>query len=159
MSEASIEQMLRDFLARILQGTFDGVCALDEESQDCVMERQAESCVRGYVELHQIPDALELDAFLERMELGEPGRIRIQRDGNSILFDESQHGQCACPLVTQNVIPLRPELCRCSTHWVRKLFERHVRGPVRVEVVESVALGSQNCVFRVEIGDPSPPVG
>ena len=73
MSEASIEQMIRDFLARILQGTFDGVCALDEESQDCVMERQAESCVRGYVELHQIPDALELDANrVEEVELQAP---------------------------------------------------------------------------------------
>jgi predicted hydrocarbon binding protein len=42
-------------------------------------------------------------------------------------------------------------------HWLRKLFERHVRGPVRVELVNSAALGDQNCVFRVEIDDPSPP--
>jgi hypothetical protein len=156
MSENSIEQMVRDFLARIIQGTFDGVYTLEEASRDRVMEHQAESCVRGYIELHQLPDDLDLDAFLERMETAEPGRIRIQRDGNAIIFDEPQGGQCSCPLVTQNVIPLRAELCRCSVSWIRKLFERHVRGPVRVEMLESVALGSQNCVFRIEIDDPSP---
>jgi hypothetical protein len=158
MSENAIEQMVRDFLARIIQGTFDGVCALEESNQNRVMAHQAESCVRAYIELHRIRDELDLDAFLERMQAGEPGRIRIQRDGKAIIFDECQSGQCSCPLVTQNVIPLRAELCRCSVHWIRKLFERHVRGPVRVEVLESVALGSQNCVFRIEIEDPSPPV-
>jgi predicted hydrocarbon binding protein len=37
------------------------------------------------------------------------------------------------------------------------LVERHVVGPVKVELLDSAAQGSENCVFRIEIEDPSPP--
>ena len=42
---------------------------------------------------------------------------------------------------------------------VRKLFERHVRGPVHVEMIDSAALGNQNCIFRITIdGEPHPDI-
>jgi len=55
------------------------------------------------------------------------------------------------------VIPLQVGLCRCAEHWVRKLLERHVVGPVRVKMLESAALGDESCVFRIEIEDTSHP--
>jgi hypothetical protein len=62
-----------------------------------------------------------------------------------------------CPLVTREVIPLEQGLCGCAVHWLRMLVERHVVGPVKVELIDSAARGSENCVFRIEIEDPSPP--
>jgi hypothetical protein len=157
MSDNPIEKLIRDFQDGITRGTYDGIYALDEPGLERVMECQADACVRAYVDLYQIPADLDLDAFLERIRMGGSSKVEIRRDGNTILFEELHGGQCVCPLVTREVIPLKPQLCRCAVHWLRKLFERHVRGPVRVELVDSAAQGSQNCVFRVEIDDPSPP--
>ncbi|MHC4109246.1 MAG: hypothetical protein ACYSTY_14290 [Planctomycetota bacterium] len=159
MSENPIEKLIRDFQDSITRGTWDGIYGLDEAGLERVMECQADACVRAYADLYQIPADLDLDAFLERMKMGGSSKIEIRRDRNTIFLEELHSGQCVCPLVTREVIPLKPALCRCAVHWLRKLFERHVRGPVRVELVDSAALGSQNCVFRVEIDDPSPPSG
>jgi hypothetical protein len=68
-------------------------------------------------------------------------------------------GRCVCPLVTRGVIGLESGLCRCALHWLRMLIERHVRGPVRVELVESAAGGSADCVFRVTLPDGASPGG
>ena len=157
MSDSPIEKLIRDFQDRITRGTYDGVYGLDEAGLERVMECQADACARAYADLYQISADLDLDAFLAKMKMGGSSKIEIQRDGNTIFLEENHAGQCVCPLVTREVIPLEPQLCRCAVHWLRKLFERHVRGPVHVELVDSAALGSQNCVFRVEIADPSPP--
>ena len=157
MSDNPIEQLIRDFQDGITRGTWDGIYALDESGLERVMECQADACVRAYVDLYEIPADLDLDAFLERIEMGGSSKVEIRRDGNTVFFEELHGGECVCPLMTREVIPLKPALCRCAVHWLRKLFERHVRGPVRVELVDSAALGNQNCVFRVEIDDPSPP--
>jgi hypothetical protein len=159
MSDNPIEKLIRDFQDSITRGTYEGIYSLDEPALERVMECQADACVRAFADLYQIRADLDLDAFLERMTLGGSSKVAIQRNGNTILFEELHAGRCVCPLVTREVIPLEPGLCRCAVHWLRKLFERHVRGPVHVELVDSAALGNPNCVFRIEIEDPSPPLG
>lgn len=56
-----------------------------------------------------------------------------------------------CPLVKRDIVHLKPELCRCAVHWLRMLIERHAHRPARVELVESVAGGAQECVFRITL--------
>jgi hypothetical protein len=152
-----VERILRDFQDRILSGTYEGIYALDERSRESVMECQARSCTRAFVELYQIPEDLDLDAFLAHMETGGSSRIRTRREGHTVLWEELHEGRCICPMVTRGVIPLEPALCRCAVHWLRMLFERHVRGPVHVELLDSAALGDQNCTFRVTIEDLTHP--
>jgi hypothetical protein len=158
VSENPTEKLIRDFQDRITQGTYEGIYALDEGALERVMECQASACVRAFAELYQISDDLDLDAFLEKMTLGGSSKIRIRREApDTILWEELHEGQCMCPLVTREVIPLEGGLCRCAVHWLRMLVERHVRGPVHVELLDSVAQGSSNCVFRIRIEDPSHP--
>ena len=157
MAEDLLEKMVRDFQDRIVRGSYDGIYRLEGRALDCVMECQATECATAYTELYGIADVLPLDAFLERMQLGGSSKITVERSGNEILWTEHHEGRCVCPLVTRGVIPLDPKLCGCAEHWVRKLFERRVVGPVRVELVDSAAKGGQNCVFRVTIDDASPP--
>jgi hypothetical protein len=157
VAENPNEKLVRDFQDQITGGCYDGVYSLDEKSLDRVMECQADACVRAYVQLFDISDDLDLDAFLEKMRMGGSSKIGIRRENDTILLEEFHGGQCVCPLVTRKVIPLEPGLCRCAVHWLRKLFERRVKGPVHVELVGSAALGDENCTFRVTIGDPSPP--
>lgn len=156
MSEHPVDKLVRDYQDRITQGSFVGIYALDEASQDRVMECQAESCAQAFVELFEIPDDLDLEGFLEKMRMGGSSKVEIKRDGNTIRWEELHDGRCVCPLVTREVIPLDRALCRCAVHWLRKLFERRVEGPVRVTLLDSVALGGQNCVFQVVLGDDSP---
>jgi hypothetical protein len=156
MSEHPVDKLVRDYQDRITQGSFAGIYALDEASQDRVMECQAESCAQAFVELFQISDDLDLEGFLEKMRMGGSSKVEIERDGNIIRWEELHGGRCVCPLVTREVIPLDVALCRCAVHWLRKLFERRVEGPVRVMLLDSVALGGQNCVFQVVVDDDSP---
>ncbi len=157
MSENPVEKMVRDFQDRIVSGTFAGIRELAEDAHDKVMECQAASCAVAYAELYQIPAELDLDAFLEKMSMGGSSKLEIEYEDGALIWRELHSGKCVCPLVTREVIPLEPGLCRCAEHWIRKLLERHVRGPVRVEMLESAALGNENCVFRIEIDDPTHP--
>jgi len=156
MADDPVEELVRNFQDRIVAGTWQGLCGLDEARFDGVMACQAASCAQAYVELFQIPDTLDLDTFLERMVLGGSSKIEIQRAGNTIQWNEIHGGECVCPLVKRGVVPLAPGLCQCAAHWVRDLVARHVKGPVRVRLLDSVALGSKNCTFEVVVDDPSP---
>lgn len=153
-SDHPLEKAIRDFQDRITEGTFQGIYALDEASRDRVMECQARACVRAFAEVYQIPADLDLEEFLERMRLGGSSKIRIERQGNTLLWEEQHEGRCVCPLVTRGVIPLDAALCGCAIHWLRMLIERHTEGSVHVELLESAAQGSPNCVFRVTLPDP-----
>jgi hypothetical protein len=157
MGEHPVDKIVREFQDRILHGTYDGIYELDEPALETVMECQASSCARAFAELYQIPADLDLDGFLDRMTLGGSSKIRITRKGDSILWEELHEGRCVCPLVTRGVIRLEPGLCRCAVHWVRKLFERHVRGPVHVEMLDSAARSRENCVFRITVEDAARP--
>jgi hypothetical protein len=159
MADHPLDKMVRDFQDRITRGTFEGVYDLDGANLDRVMDCQAESCAQAFVELFQISDDLDLDAFLEKMKLGGSSKVEIQRDGNTIRWEEQHAGKCVCPLVTRQVIPLDPALCRCAVHWLRKLFERRAQGAVRVRLLDSVAFGSENCVFEVVVDEPSQSAG
>ena len=129
MADDPVEELVRNFQDRIVSGTWKGLCGLDEASFDGVMACQATSCAQAYVQLFQIPDTLDLDAFLERMALGGSSKIEFQRDGNTILWNEIHGGECMCPLVKRGVVPLEPGLCRCAVHWVRDLRGAPCEGP------------------------------
>lgn len=154
VAEHPVEKLAREFQDRVVGGLYEGVYALEGPELELLMECQARACVPAFTDLYQIPEELDLDGFLERMTAGGSSKIQIRREGRVIYWDELHGGQCVCPLVTRGVIPLAPGLCRCASHWLRMLFERHVRGPVRVELLGSAAAGGQNCSFRVEL----PPV-
>jgi len=111
----------------------------------------------AWAKLYGIPGELSLDEFLERLRMGGSSKIEIEREGNTLLWRELHEGECVCPLVTRGVVPLDDALCGCARHWVRTLLERHVVGPVEVEILESAARGDRNCTFRVQIGDDRHP--
>jgi hypothetical protein len=55
--------------------------------------------------------------------------------------------------VRQGAVRLDPKLCICGATWVRLLIERHARREATVALVESVATGAQDCVYRIELGE------
>jgi len=146
-----VELLARDYQDDITRGLYKGVYALPEKELDAVMACQARDCVQAFFKLYDLPDELDLDAFLERMTTGGSSKIDIERDGDTILWRERHAGQCMCPLVRRNVITLKPGLCHCAVHWLRMLIERYADRSARVELIESAATGVQDCVFRITL--------
>jgi hypothetical protein len=87
VAENPNEKLVRDFQDQITGGCYDGVYSLDEKSLDRVMECQADACVRAYVQLFDISDDLDLDAFLEKMRMGGSSKIGIRRENDTILLE------------------------------------------------------------------------
>jgi hypothetical protein len=154
MSDDWIEQALRGFQDAITKGAYEGIYSLEEPVRDRVLESQAKSCVNAFTELFGISKDLTLDEFIEKMRYGGSSKVEVTREGeDTIIWDEQHEGQCMCPLVKRNVVPLSPELCGCASHWLRMLVQRHTDKKVSVELMNAVASGSRNCTFRVHLGE------
>lgn len=153
-----VEQLMRSFREKLVGGLYEGIFSLEGESLQRVMGAQAEACVQGFVALTSIPADLDFPAFLERMKTSGPSKVELVRvSDDELLWRELHCGECVCPHVRQGVIRLDPKLCICGATWVRLLVERHARRAATVTLVESVATGSENCVYRVALGEPLPP--
>jgi hypothetical protein len=150
-----VEQLMRSFRDKLLGGLYAGVYALEGEPLHRVMDAQAEACVQAFVSLTEIPAEVDFDEFLERMKISGPSKLELERvSDDELLWRELHHGDCVCPHVRQQVIPLDAKLCICGATWVRLLVERHARRAAAVTLVESVATGAENCVYRVTLGEP-----
>ncbi len=150
-----VEQLMRSFRDKLVGGLYEGVYALEGEPLHHVMDAQAEACAQAFVTLAEIPADLDFQAFLERMRISGPSKVELERiSEDELLWRELHRGECVCPHVRQQVIPLDPKLCICGATWVRVLVERHARRAATVTLVESVATGSANCVYRVALGEP-----
>ncbi len=150
-----VEQIMRQFRDKLVGGLYEGIYQLEGEPLRQVMDAQAEVCAHGFVALMDIPADLDFEAFLERMRISGPSKIALERPSpDEIIWRELHQGECVCPHVRQGVIRLDPKLCDCGGTWVRILVERHARRHAKVELVESVATGSDNCVYRVTLHAP-----
>jgi hypothetical protein len=152
-----VEQLMRSFRDKLVGGLYEGVYTLEGEPLRRVMDAQAEACMHGFVALADIPADLDFDAFLERMKISGPSKVQLERiSDDEMLWTELHAGECVCPHVRQEVVRLDPKLCICGATWVRLLVERHARRQASVTLVESVATGRQNCVYRINLGEALP---
>lgn len=152
-----VEQLMRSFRDKLVGGLYEGVYALEGEPLHRVMDAQAEACVQAFVSLTEIPAELDFDGLLDRVKTSGPSKIELERvSDDELLWRELHRGECVCPHVRQGVVPLDAKLCICGATWVRLLVERHARRSATVTLVESVATGAENCVYRVTLGDSLP---
>jgi len=156
VSEDWVEKLIREYQDRITRGAYEAVWRLEPDAREQILRAQARSCVDAFSDLYAIEGPLELDAFLQQMALGGSSKIKIQRDGNCILWEEEHAGECMCPLVKRKAIELNRHLCGCAVNWLRMLIERHTGRRVEVELVNSVADGSRNCLFKITLLEQGP---
>lgn len=147
-------RVMRDFQDRLIGGLYRGLYGLEGAPLRHVMDAQADSCVQAFVALQDIPPHLTFDEFAERMKTAAPGRVSVEQESaGTLLWTEWHAGECVCPHVRRGTVPLDPKLCLCGETWVRLLVERHARRRAEVTLVESVATGAENCVYRIRLGD------
>lgn len=147
-----VVDLMRSFQQKLTAGLLRGAYALDGEPLRQIMDAQAEACVHAFTELSDLPPDLDFESFLERMRTAGPSKMELTRLGpDEFVWTELHEGRCVCPHVRLGTIPLDRRLCLCGETWVRLLVERHARRPAAVTVLESVATGSQNCVYSIRL--------
>ncbi len=65
---------------------------------------------------------------------------------------ERRQAYCFCPLVRTKMDQGMPvEFCNCGSGWFRQQWEGATGKPVRIEIVQSVLRGDENCEFAVHL--------
>jgi predicted hydrocarbon binding protein len=64
---------------------------------------------------------------------------------------EKQMAACFCPLIRATQKVLSKEYCHCSAGWYKGIYEGIFKTPVRVEVLQSVISGDENCKFAIHL--------
>ena len=150
-SQEFMEELLRSHQDEIVRGLYRGLLALDGPAFSAVIKETASACRSRFLHVADFPASLDLDGLIERMGRAGPDRIEISRAGDEILWREHREGRCMCPLVRRGVVELGPKMCACAVEWARGLVERYHGGPVTAELLESVATGSDSCLFRIRL--------
>ena len=132
-------------------GMIEGVSKLDDQAQQDIMEVCGKVCaiVTGNLaianELAELP--ISLEEKLNRLNKSDVWCARWDYDGE---YFGAVCTHCGCPLVTEGVVELTGTMCQCSRGWVKTIFETLLQGEVAVDILDSIGLGGENCVFRVK---------
>src|SRR3990172_12238409 len=117
-----IEELRRKYQDDITRGLLEGVFCLDDQAGETAMTSMGHACAQSFIKLHDLKLDQGLDTFLQQVTLlGPGGKMKITRDGDTVLWEEAQQGECVCPLVRRGVIQPHPRLCVCGVKWVQYL--------------------------------------
>lgn len=146
---------------RHMMTNMDGM--LDPATKMALMQACGRSCYVGAFgvasDVKSSPEAA--DQYVQALE---GAGYKIERSAGGVLVHFSwgrnhqnpqgliiQDGYCMCPIVEPIIKGLSATYCNCSAGYVREFFERRVGRPVKVEVVETLQTGANDCRFKVEI--------
>ena len=152
MSEGWEEKVLPRLEEEWIKGVVGSLRELDEEVGRELLSRGGRFCGRSWMEdLGIRPEEHDLDSLISYLNEVRPGEREVMKEGDSVIY-RLKLGHCACPLVMKGIVELRPELCRmCGVNFFEEVFGSVVKGPVRAELVESIATGAKECVFRIRL--------
>lgn len=151
LDESGKQRLLFHRAGVFSNGIIEGVSKLDEKAKQDIMENCGKVCatVTGNLavaeELAGLP--ISLEEKLDRLNKSDVWCARWVYDGE---YFEAVCSQCGCPLVTEGVVELTGTMCLCSRGWVKTVFETLLWGEVTVDILESIGLGGEKCVFRVK---------
>ncbi len=90
----------------------------------------------------------DLDEFLAKMNAQRLGGGMLVDKGN---FIHATYTKCYCGNVSQARWKISGEYCNCSRGWFLELFEKSLGVPVRVEFLQTILQGAENCQFRITL--------
>ena len=80
--------------------------------------------------------------------------MRIVREGN-VLYQyyapPIYRMRCFCSLVNSLEGNISPTYCQCSKAFVRRMWETALERPVKVDLLQSVLTGADECKFAVHL--------
>lgn len=120
-----------------------------------VMRRFGEMCAIEWLKYYGYDteklSSLDLDEWIELVNSFEKNVRNVRRDGDIIIY-ELNKGRCVCPLVAEGVIKQDKRLCIiCSPNFFEYIFGKVSKRTARAETLESVAMGSNRCVYKITL--------
>jgi len=135
---------------------------LDQETREKLLQANGRSCyLRAFgVASETKPSPQTLDRMVTSLK--SAGKVSYEGDTTIITYSWGrrhqnpsgliiQDGYCMCPVVESGPPDLSPTYCQCSTGYVKESFERSLGRPVNVKLLESLKMGNQDCIFRIEV--------
>ncbi|MFC1492731.1 DUF6144 family protein [candidate division KSB1 bacterium] len=136
---------------------------LDLETGKKIMQANGRSCyTRAFgVGSNTKPSPETADRFIGFLrargyEINDEGEIttiiynwgRDHQNPQGLIIED---GFCMCPIVESAPDKLSPTYCQCSAGYVKESFERSLGKIAEVEVLESLKMGGNDCVFKVRL--------
>ena len=155
-TKEEIEETLREETMAVFRGALKGILKLDDRSKEVVFKEMAKACAQycmGKWKL-EAKGNMDIDTLISEMKVAGPERREIQRVGDTI-FWEACVGDlgmgCLCILRLQGLLDPTPEICKCSTNWVKYIVESATGRHVEAELVDSPNTGTQHCHYRLHL--------
>jgi hypothetical protein len=136
---------------RIFQPDFD------ETAREMCLECTGEMCNSLFLPFGNLNTDADIDTFIVDLMNAFPEKRKLERKGDIIHYDffPDVKGECACPLLTTGQLEPTPFWCICGNHFNRAMFEKVVKGPVQVELLDSpLTTGSDYCRRLVHLKPP-----
>jgi predicted hydrocarbon binding protein len=147
-------------IADWVKGAMDRLDELvDEEIKIRIMENCGYKCSEMNSEAVEEAKARRkkyksLDEFLEAEQRNPMKGTKLVRKGD-ILYQfytpKSLGMRCYCSLVNASDEKMSLTYCHCSKGFVKKLWEAIIERPVKVELIQSVVSGADECKFAVHL--------
>jgi len=144
-----------------LMDNMDGI--LDDETKSKLMQACGRSCYIGAFGVASKEKATleEAENFLKRLE-GGGYKVTRENKKTTVIFNWGRDhqnpwglimsdGYCMCPLVEKESTMLSPTFCKCSTGYVKEMFERSTGRTASVELLDSLKMGGKDCIFKIEL--------
>ena len=135
---------------------------LDQETRKRLLQATGRACyVRAFgVASEERPSPQRIEQVFAALKSGG----KMKQEGHNTIITYSwgrkhqnptgliiQDGYCMCPVVESGPPDLSPTYCQCSTGYVKESFERSLGMSVDVTLIESLKMGGQDCIFRIEV--------
>ena len=143
-------ERLEAFLREWMRGVWEGLSEMDEKTVKSILRKASEACARIWIGLYGYdPKLYDMDSYISAHD-ERPGN-RCKKEDDSILY-EFKRERCMCPLVSEGIVKSTPKLCStCFANWLEFVFGIVAKGPVRAELIKSLACGHDKCVFRIHL--------
>jgi hypothetical protein len=87
-----------------------------------------------------------------------PGSRKLERKGDIVHYDfyPEVKGECMCPMITLGHLEPTPLWCTCGNYFNKAMFEKVMKHPVQVELLESpLTTGSDSCRRLIHLNPPA----
>jgi len=140
-----------EILKRIFQPDFD------ETSRELCLQCTGEMCNSLFLPYAQIDTETDIDTFMQALMDAFPGSRKMERKDDVIHYDffPEVKGECMCPMIALGHLEPTPDWCICGNYFNKAMFEKVVKHPVQVELLESpLTTGSDFCRRLIHLKPP-----
>ncbi len=141
-----------EILKRIFQPDFP------ETARQMCLQCTGEMCNSLFLPYGNIDTETDIDTFIQALMDAFPGSRKLERKGDIIHYDffPEVRGECMCPIITLGHLEPTGEWCTCGNYFNKAMFEKVVKHPVQVELLDSpLATGSDICRRLIHLKPPA----